>query len=356
MITFPTTPEAYQFAPWTDPNGIQWIYDATIPAWARYRVAGGGTALTSYVSQVASLSDYPTTFPNDEVTAATSAATPDTLVKRAASSGNVTLTEVSCNGFELRGPTIYASFTSADNLTANRTYQDPNADGVKALTANTSGIPDSITNGTLSGATWTFGTGTAVAFFTALVNGNESTARTELGLTVTGDALATAATPIAARSVLGEQTKLAASTTSTTGGPGDLYRKDITGLTGFQIAANTWYKVEFQLWVTCLATVGYQIHLEFSQNLNPAAVTSQGGLGLVAAVAGTQPPFQTAATRILLRGGTAATTNQPHSGFLYFHSGSVAGTAAFRVSNDGTGAGTCSVNSGFASIIEKITD
>jgi len=81
-MTWPTPATDYQFNPWTDPTtGIQWIYDASIPAWARYRVDGGGTALTSYVSQVESLPDYPDTFPNDDVTEATSAATPSKIAK-----------------------------------------------------------------------------------------------------------------------------------------------------------------------------------------------------------------------------------------------------------------------------------
>jgi hypothetical protein len=262
MISFPSPPYAYQFAPWTDSNGIQWIYNATKTRWARYRVAGGGTELTGYVTQVASLSDYPDTFPNDDVTAATSAATPNTLVKRAAGSGNVAVAEISCNGFELRGPAEFSSFTSADNLDANRTYQDPNANGVKAITQDPLGRPDALFNGTLSGTTWTFGTGAAVAFFAALVGGNESTARTELGLTVTGDALATAATSTDARSTLGEKMYLTTSDSAQLSSNNGLNNDSV--LTAIPLDANSVYEIAALIIITCTSTGQMKWRLKLS--------------------------------------------------------------------------------------------
>jgi len=37
-MNWPLIPTAYTVTPWTDPNDIQWIYDLSIPAWARYLV------------------------------------------------------------------------------------------------------------------------------------------------------------------------------------------------------------------------------------------------------------------------------------------------------------------------------
>lgn len=53
-MTWPTPPTAYTVTAWTDPSGVQWIYDASIPAWARYRVASTGG-----VSSFDDLTDVP---------------------------------------------------------------------------------------------------------------------------------------------------------------------------------------------------------------------------------------------------------------------------------------------------------
>ena len=288
---------------------------------------GGGTDLASYVTQIETLSDYPATFPNDDVTAATDAATPGTLVKRAASSGNVTLTEVSCNGFELRGPTIYASFASADNLTANRTYQDPNADGVRAITGNTSGIPDALANGTLSGATWTFDTGAAVAFFAALVGGNESTARTELGAGAVGDDIFEAATVDAARAAQGVQKKVGTST-----GASAVGSYDITGADGFTLEANTWYRLDLTaLWTSTASNIQFDFITSGTfkrtgiTTLVPGQAVNQLTSAAACAIASD--------TSINLRGSTGSNrTDAPHWAYVYFRTGTAGtGKAQFQV-------------------------
>jgi hypothetical protein len=65
---------------------------------------------------------------------------------------------------------------ATDNITSGSSwvYQEPNASGTRALTDNTSGIPDKLTEGTISGTTtfnttsYTYGTGAAAAHRTAL--------------------------------------------------------------------------------------------------------------------------------------------------------------------------------------------
>jgi len=63
---------------------------------------------------------------------------------------------------------------STTNLNAERSYEEPNANGTRALTSNTSGIPDKLTDGTIAGTltinstTYTYGTGAAAAHVVAL--------------------------------------------------------------------------------------------------------------------------------------------------------------------------------------------
>ena len=89
------------------------------------------------------------------------------------------------------------TFISAANITGGKTNYFPNADGTYALTASTTGIPDSLANGTISGTltinstTYTYGTGAAAAH------------RTALGAGAAGDAIFTSATKSAAQTAAG---------------------------------------------------------------------------------------------------------------------------------------------------------
>jgi len=93
-----------------------------------------------------------------------------------------------CNGsISIYKGSNSGSFQS-ENITASRSYQSPNASGTLALTANTSGIPDKLSGGEITGATfvnassltfnttsYTYGTGAAAAHRTALGLGTLAT-------------------------------------------------------------------------------------------------------------------------------------------------------------------------------------
>jgi hypothetical protein len=88
MITYPTDSDspprsAYQTEPWEDEaTKTKWLYQPAANRWVPY-VVSGGAELTSYVEQVASLDDYPSTFPPDTTGLALTARTdgvPDAII------------------------------------------------------------------------------------------------------------------------------------------------------------------------------------------------------------------------------------------------------------------------------------
>jgi len=126
---------------------------------------------------------YPTYSPvtSADVSDATSAATANMIVKRDASAGAafaaITGTTMIASSF-VRGSTLRATpdggttqaSISPINVTATTSYFLPNTSGSNvtlARTASTDGIPDALTNGTISG-TVAFGTGAAANMRTAL--------------------------------------------------------------------------------------------------------------------------------------------------------------------------------------------
>lgn len=276
-----------------------------------------------------------------EVIGATNEATAGTLVRRAASSGNVSFTEISCNGFELRGPAEFSSFTSADNLDANRTYQDPNASGVKALTADTQGRPDALFNGTLSGTTWTFGDGAAVAFFAKLVEGNESTARTELGAGTFGSSLFETATLASAISLLqlpGILLRVAA----------DVTANSVTYVTGGSVALPAGTYIALTHYIS--STVGGQNVVQFLASsavidtnlaLQCLAVGTTGFRGNVAA--------NTSTTRLLCGAGTES--NQVMGLFVFKTTGDATISMQVRTNN---GLGTATLAAGSAATFIRL--
>jgi hypothetical protein len=182
MITFPD-PAGYSFTPWTDPNGIQWIYNSVKTRWARYRVAGGGTALTSYVSQVASLSDYPAILETPQAAATASIRKIGTGATDSAA-GNHThppQTEITIEQFgalSFTGGVSGVLNIFADNVDGNHDVQLPNKGGTIAFTSDLGGQSNALVFGTgdevvsmsliSTVATFTFGTNAKAALRDAL--------------------------------------------------------------------------------------------------------------------------------------------------------------------------------------------
>lgn len=146
--------------------------------------ADPASGVTSYND----LTDVPTTFPNDDVTAATAAATPSTVVKRDVA-GAASFTELSIvNGTISAGTLtlgVQDGITGAINLVndidgstarivnSNQSgayIAPPTVSGTIAKTANTDGTPDALHNSTISG-TVAFGSGAAANMLTALGGG-----------------------------------------------------------------------------------------------------------------------------------------------------------------------------------------
>lgn len=170
-------------------NGIQWIYDASIPAWARYATTSGGfvvsdtpptntdlqwfnsnNGVTYTYYDGAWIAESPTLAPAwSEVTGKptfTSLATANAVAQRDAA-GSIKFYDVEAYSLIINSGGEFSATTLADNLLASRTYQEPDASGVRALTADSQGRPDALYNGTISG-TVAFGTGAAAAFWAAL--------------------------------------------------------------------------------------------------------------------------------------------------------------------------------------------
>ena len=203
---------------------------------------------------------------------------------------------------------------------------------------------------TLSGTTWTFGTGSAVAFFAALVDGHESTARTELGLTTIGDALATAATITAARATLGEvvtEQALAQTQNATT------YLSS-TYLTA-TLDANTTYVVDVFL-IFDAPAVGFKCQLLIPSSF-AAGASNMGGLIDRNGNAAVTIATSTSNTVVQIATFGAAATNGVMIGRLYIRTGASGGTAViqFGQNNSTDAANPCTLKIGSTVIFTKLS-
>jgi hypothetical protein len=100
------------------------------------------------------LAGKPTTFPNDDVTAATTdgATNPGKLLKTDAN-GRVKISALEATGsVTIGGPDQQGSFNET-TLSQNQNYGLPDASNTLALTGNAQGEPDKLTQGTVSGYT-----------------------------------------------------------------------------------------------------------------------------------------------------------------------------------------------------------
>lgn len=151
-------------------------------------LSGKQAALTNY-STISGLTGYPSAFPPSThthtsagITDATASGESQKLVLTDAgggitATGGVNVTAIqgdaaagfyAANSITLLGGGGYTGEISfAATLTADRQYLMPDATGKLALTASTTGVPDALHNGTISG-TVTFAEGVAATFRTAL--------------------------------------------------------------------------------------------------------------------------------------------------------------------------------------------
>ena len=160
---------------------------------------------------------------------------------------------------------------------------------------------------------------------TFLYNGTSaSDHRIALGAGTTGATLFGAADAGAARAALGIQTK-----TGTSTGLAAVGVTDITGLTGYDLEANTWYKLELQyLWTS--TSSNFQINFVTTGTFLRGATTPAIGHANSGAAVVSQSVFIND-TSFQLRGNVGdSRTNIPAFGYAYFRTGT-AGTGKVQL-------------------------
>ena len=218
-------------------------------------------------------------------TAAVSAATPSTLVRRdgngGAIFGDVQTSIITASGILTTGQVEFNGTDAGDSLTFNM-------------------------------VNYTYGTGAASAH------------RIALGAGTTGATLFGAADAGAARTTLGIQTK-----TGTSTGLAAVGVTDITGLTGYDLEANTWYKLELQyLWTS--TSSNFQINFVTTGTFLRGATTPAIGQANSGTAALSQSVFIND-TSFQLRGNVGESrTNVPAFGYAYFRTGT-AGTGKVQL-------------------------
>jgi hypothetical protein len=302
-MTWPNNPNQYQFNPWTDPNGIQWIYNATKTRWARYRVAStsGGADLSdatpaalgvesSGTSAEASRSDHVHAMPSAaDVGAATAA----------------------------QGALAASAVQPGDLATATV------ATATNALYAGTAESTASLATGTISGVT-TIASGTTWSYADATAQTAHLTA---LGFGAAGLAIVPLGTPEAVRNYLGTERKKSTGTWSVTNSNAVT---DVTGMS-FTLEANTDYKIEWTAIVNSSGSGGLRMYLRVpSSDFNS---TSTNGSGIVFAADTTpQSAYWIAALDLALYARiTLATGPRPIGGYAIFRTGATGGTAKIVV-------------------------
>ena len=154
--------------------------------------------------------------------------------------------------------------------------------------------------------------------------GADAAHRTALGAGTTGETLFGAADAGAARAALGIQTK-----TGTSTGLAAVGTADITGLTGYDLEANTWYKLELQyLWTS--TSSNFQINFVTTGTFLRGATTPAIGQANSGAAALSTSIFIND-TSFQLRGNVGENrTNIPAFGYAYFRTGT-AGTGKVQL-------------------------
>lgn len=174
-MTWPDNPNQYQFTPWTDPNGIQWIYNSVKGRWARYRAASTGG-----VSSFNDLTDVPAALTTPQAAATPSIRAIGTGATDAAA-GNHAHSEITIEQF---GAVTFTGGVSgltnifADNVAGNYDVQMPNKGGTFAMTSDLGGTSNALVFGSgdeivsmslITGvASFTLGANAKVAFQNAI--------------------------------------------------------------------------------------------------------------------------------------------------------------------------------------------
>lgn len=174
-MTFPTNTAAHVDSPWTDPNGIQWIYNVMIPSWARYRVASTGG-----VSSFNDLTDVPAALTEPQIAATPSIRAIGTGATDAASGdhSHSSITIGASESVTFTGGVSGSTNIFADNVDGAWDVQMPNKSGTFAFLSDLGGTSNALVFGSgaevvsmsliSSVATFTFGTNSKAALMTAL--------------------------------------------------------------------------------------------------------------------------------------------------------------------------------------------
>ena len=227
--------------------------------------------------------------------------TGNTLVRRSAS-GDATFSALQ---FPSEGiGTTELGVNNDGSLESSPSIVLPGASGTLALTDNLSGVVGIAYGGTNA---------TTV-----------SEARTALGSGATGDNLFVAASVQEARLALGIQSK-----TGTSTGLAGVGTTDITGLTGYSLEADTWYKLELQyLWTS--ASSNFQINFVTTGTFLRGGTTPAIGQANSSVSALLTVTFINN-TSFQLRGSVGESrTNVPAQGYAYFKTG-LAGTGKLEL-------------------------
>ena len=227
--------------------------------------------------------------------------TGNTLVRRSAS-GDATFSALQFPSESIG--TTELGVNNDGSLESSPSIVLPGASGTLALTDNLSGVVGIAYGGTNA---------TTV-----------SEARTALGSGATGDNLFVAASVQEARLALGIQSK-----TGTSTGLAVVGTTDITGLTGYSLEADTWYKLELQyLWTS--ASSNFQINFVTTGTFLRGGTTPALGQAN-SAVAVLSTAVFVNDTSFQLRGSIGENrTNLPAQGYAYFKTGT-AGTGKLQL-------------------------
>jgi hypothetical protein len=153
---------------------------------------------------------------------------------------------------------------------------------------------------------------------------NPGATQESLGGGTAGRAVFGAADVADANAALGVQTKIGTST-----GLDAVGSVDIAGLTGFELEADTWYKLDLNyLWTSTAAN--FQINFITTGTFIRGGTTPWAGFGLISITSAGALPFVNDTTINMAGSTSGSRTNIPQWGFIYFKTGT-SGTAKLQL-------------------------